>query len=90
MQNKGKELLQELKAHVLSTMKSIPECNPNEPGCSYKKIQDLGGLILDCPEQDNLPPQDGWITWVMLAVLAQEKKVEGLRKGNLLYWRITS
>ena len=82
MENKGKKMIKELKIHILDTMKSIPECGSDESGCSYKEIQDLAGLNLD------LSAQDGWLTWSVLASLALDQKVEALRRGRRLYWRI--
>ena len=82
MQSKGKRLLEDLKFHILDAMKSIGECQPNGSGCSYKDIQDLAGLNLD------LPAQDGWLTWSVLASLAQEGKVESLRRGRRIFWRM--
>ncbi len=82
MQTKGQRLIEELKIHILSTMKSIPECGPDGQGCSYREIQDLAGLNLD------LSAQDGWLTWSVLAALAEDNRVEALRKKRRLYWRI--
>ncbi len=82
MQTKGQRLIEELKIHILGTMESIPECSPDGQGCSYREIQDLAGLNLE------LSAQDGWLTWSVLASLAEDNKVEALRKGRRLYWRI--
>jgi hypothetical protein len=82
MQSKGKKLIDELKALILDTMKSIPDCSRDGDGCSYRDIQNSAGLNLD------LPAQDGWLTWSVLASLAQDSKVEALRRRRHLYWRI--
>ena len=82
MQNRGKKAVEELKTLILDTMKSIPQCGRDGDGVSYRDIQNSAGLNLD------LPAQDGWLTWSVLASLAQENKIEALRRGRHLYWRI--
>ncbi len=85
MQNAGALLISGLKAHVLSAMQSIPECEPRGQGVTYRAIQDLAGLGL------HLAAQDGWLTWSILASLRQEGKVETAPRGSRrLYWRLTS
>ena len=83
MQSRGKKVVEELKTLILDTMKSIPQCSRNGDGCSYREIQNSAGLNLD------LPAHDGWRTWSVLASLAQDGKVESLRRRRHLYWRIT-
>jgi len=56
MQIKGNRLIEELKEHVISTMKYIDKCQPGNLGVSYREIEDLAGLALE------LPAQDGWLT----------------------------
>lgn len=82
MQTKGRKLIRELKLHIMDTMNMVPECGTDGPGCSFREIEDLAGLSLD------LPAQDGWLTWSVLAALAEENKAEALRRGRRLYWRI--
>lgn len=82
MQKRGKRLVTELKTIVLDLMNSIADCKPDGPGCSYKEIQDLAGLDL------NLDAQDGWLTWSILASLSQEHKVQSVRRGRRLYWKL--
>ena len=84
MQGKGRNMIQGLKAHVLQTMDGIDECNPDGQGITYRVIQDLAGLELE------LPAHDGWLTWSILASLVQDGKVEALRKGRRLNWRLVS
>ncbi len=85
MQNAGARLVAELKAHVIQAMQGMPECDPRGPGVTYRAVQDLAGLGL------NLPAQDGWLTWSILASLKQEGKVETVPRGTQrLYWRLTS
>lgn len=82
MQGKGKRLIQELKTLVIDVMKTIPECGTTASGCPYSEIQDSAGLDL------NLPAQDGWLTWSVLSALAIDHRVESLKKGRRLYWRL--
>ena len=82
MQATGERLVQQLKNHILKTMAGIAECKLNGTGCSYRDIQDLAGLALE------LPAQDGWFTWSILSSLNQDGKVDIVRKGRRLYWRL--
>src|SRR4051812_17370303 len=80
----GEHLIGELKTHVLRVMEGIEECRPGAPGVSYREIEHDAGLALD------LPAQNGWLTWSVLAVLAEEGRVEAVRYGRRLRWRLTS
>lgn len=83
MQSKGKKLISELKSHILEVMKGIPECQPGAKGVSYRVIQDLSGLDL------NLPAQDGWLTWSILASLRDDGIIELEKKGKRIFWRLS-
>jgi hypothetical protein len=63
-------------------MAGMDECKPGGKGSSYSGIQDLAGLNLD------LPKQDGWLTWSILASLREDGKVESIYQGRRLYWRL--
>ena len=82
MQGMGQNIVKDLKAHVLKTMDGIDECGPNGKGVGYRIIQDLAGLELE------LPAHYGWLTWSVLASLADEGKVEANRERRRLYWRL--
>ena len=82
MNTQGAKLLEELKNHVIKTMINMPECDIDGQGCSYRTIQDEAGLAL------GLSAQDGWLTWSVLAALAEERRVETLRKGRRLFWKM--
>lgn len=68
----GKDLIEMLENHVLSTMRKIDECRPNGPGASNKEIEEAAGLSL------NLPYQDGWLTWSILHSLIEKGYVEAI------------
>ena len=82
MQSDGVKLIRELKKQVLSTMAGIKECSPNGHGCRGNEIEDLSGLKVE------LPAQNGWITWSILVSLAQENKVESIKRGRSNHWRL--
>jgi hypothetical protein len=84
MQSTGTRLISELKRQVLETMRGIKECQPDQMGVTYRTIQDLAGLAL------NLPKQDGWLTWSILASLNQDNFVNVEKRGRYLYWRLSN
>lgn len=84
MQTKGRRLISELKAHVLENMKGIEQCQLGRQGVVYREIQDLAGLNLD------LPAQDGWLTWSILASLREDGLVDAEKRGRRLYWRLAA
>lgn len=82
MQHKGQRLIGELKYHVLETMTGMPECQTNGQGIGSSSVQDLAGLNL------GLSAQDGWLTWSILSSLADDGKVEAIRRKRRLYWKL--
>jgi len=83
MRSQGKKLISELKSHVLEVVKGIPECQPGGKGVTYRDIQDLAGLDL------NLPVQDGWLTWSILAALHEDGIIESEKRGRRIFWRLS-
>lgn len=84
MEEIGRRLVRELKAHVFRVMEQIDDCRPEGQGVSYRIIEELAGLGL------KLPAQDGWVTWSLLASLVQSGEVDVIREGRRLRWRLAS
>jgi hypothetical protein len=74
--SRGEDLIDGLKAHVLETMRRMPDCAAGGPGRPNKDVEKAAGLALD------LPRQDGWLTWSVLMRLALDGQVEFVRKGK--------
>ena len=84
MESTGHKLIQDLKTHVLKVMAHLDECQPAGEGVSYRAVEELAGLGLE------LPAHNGWLTWSLLASLAQDGLTEAERRGRRLYWRLTA
>lgn len=82
MEESGHKLIDALKTHVLETMSGIPECAVGGNGTTGRSIEELAGLGLD------LPSQNGWLTWSILMSLVDDGKVEVLRPGRGMKWRL--
>lgn len=61
-----------LKQHLITAMRSLPECHPRGPGAGNKDIEEAAELGL------GLPYQDGWLTWSLLHSLIDEEVVESV------------
>lgn len=72
----GQVLIAECKAHLLETMRALPECSPDGDGLGNKALEEAAGYALA------LERNDGWFTWSLLAALAIEGKVEVLQPGK--------
>ena len=81
---RGNELIEQLKHHVLATMRAQPECAPKWPGQRNKDIETAAGFALD------LPRQDGWLTRSLLMALVREKKIQFSTRGKrgIQYFRL--
>ncbi len=68
--SRGSELIDQLKDHVLATMRSLPECGPGGEGARRSEIEKLADLDLD------LKKSKGWLTWTLLERLILDGQVE--------------
>jgi len=82
--NQGAALVERCKGHVLATMRALPECAPGGSGLKNKALGRAAGFGL------NLRQHDGWLCWSLLTALAEEGKVEVVRrgKGAIRYFRL--
>jgi len=69
MPAQGEELIERCKQHLISTLRTLPECAPTGPGIRNKDIETACGFAL------GLQRQDGWFTWSLLMSLLQDKKI---------------
>jgi hypothetical protein len=69
----GRELIEACKEHLIHTMLSIPDCRPTARGAGSRAIETAAALNLDLPENN------GWLTWSLLASMAIEGRIEMLR-----------
>ena len=83
MQEGGKRLIRELKAHILEVMGQIDECQPEAEGVSYRMIQELAGLRLQ-----GFSSESRWLTQALLSSLLWDTRVEVVRKGHRVRWRL--
>lgn len=68
---RGAELIDELKQHVLRTMRGMPECAPGTGrGAGYRLVEEVAGI------QVGLQGQDGWLAWSILVGLVQDGAIE--------------
>jgi hypothetical protein len=72
----GQSLIADCKAHLLDTMRSLPDCAPDGSGLGNKEIEEATGFAL------NIERADGWFTWSLLVALANDGKVEVLQPGK--------
>ena len=72
----GQALIAHCKAHLLETMRTLPECVPDGPGLGQKALEDATGFALSLPEYD------GYFTWSLLVALTQDGKVEAIQPGK--------
>ena len=72
----GQELVERCKAHLIETMRGLPECHAGGPGLGQKALEDAAGFAL------NLPEYDGYFTWSLLVALTMEGKVDVIQPGK--------
>ena len=83
MERNGRNLLRDLKHHVLGTLAGLAGCDPEGAGAAGRAIKAGSGLSL------SLPSQDGWLTWSIVVALVEEGAVEELLQGKRRQWRLT-
>ena len=68
--SRGRELIDQLKDHVLATMRSLPECAPGGEGARRSEIEKLADIDL------KVSRSSGWLAWTLLERLILDGQVE--------------
>jgi hypothetical protein len=68
--SKGEELVAHLKRHILTQMRSEPDCQPDATGLGNVEIEELCGLAL------HLDSQDHYLTYSLLCSLIKDGAIE--------------
>jgi hypothetical protein len=67
--SRGSELIDQLKDHVLATMRSLPECGPGGEGARGSEIEKLADIDL------KVTKSSGWLAWTLLERLVLDGQV---------------
>ncbi len=77
--SEGEKLIEACKQHLVSTMRTLPDCQPEERGAGSFEIERAAGFGLVLTRQDN------WLTWSLLQRMGRDGMIDIVRAGRARY-----
>jgi hypothetical protein len=77
--DEGHQLIEACKQHLLRTMRTLPDCQPEGRGGGSKEIEAAAGFDLALQRQDN------WLTWSLLQRMGRDDMIEIVSAGRARY-----
>lgn len=79
LEEDGHRIVEACKAHLLSVMGTLPDCQPHAVGVGSTTIERSAGFELELQGQDN------WFTWSLLRSMVSEGAIEMLTARRARY-----